>query len=224
MMAWRKLWGCILTDENPKTEQLIRRAATSDVDAMAELMAMHRDRLRKMVAVRLDQRVSPRLDPSDVVQETMLKAVAKMPEYLKDRPIEFYPWLRQLAWDQMVDSFRKHVVAQRRSVDREIDMDRDLIPALPDQSTAMLAEILVAKQSSPSRRLQLNHIQDRVSEALRAINPAYREVLVMRYLEELSLGEIAQCLGASESAIKSRHVRALKQLAKALDQNEFSND
>ena len=144
----------------------MQRAATQDADAMAELMAMHRDRLRKMVAVRLDQRLSPRLDPSDVVQETMLKAVAKMPEYLKDRPIEFYPWLRQLAWDQMVDSFRKHVVAQRRSVDREIDMDRDLIPALPDQSTAMLAEILVAKQSSPSRRLQLNHIQDRVSRSI----------------------------------------------------------
>ena len=87
----------------------------------------------------------------DVVQETMLKAVAKMPEYLKDRPIDFYPWLRQLAWDQMVDSFRKHVIAQRRSVDQEIDLDRDLIPALPDQSTIMLAEILVAKQSNPSR-------------------------------------------------------------------------
>ncbi len=191
---------------------------------MAELMAMHRDRLRRMVAVRLDQRVNPRLDPSDVVQETMLKAVAKMPEYLKDRPIDFYPWLRQLAWDQMVDSFRKHVIAQRRSVDREIDLDRDLIPALPDQSTVMLAEILVAKQSNPSRQLHLNHIQDRVNKALGALTPAYREVLVMRYLEELSLREIAQCLGAGESAIKSRHVRALKQLGKALNQDEFSND
>jgi RNA polymerase sigma-70 factor (ECF subfamily) len=213
-----------LSSENPKTEQLIRRAETQDADAIAELMAMHRDRLRRMVAVRLDKRVYPRVDPSDVVQETMLKAVAKMPEYLKDRPIEFYPWLRQLAWEQMVDSFRKHVKAQCRSVDREIDLDGDLLPSLPDQSTAMLAEILVAKQSSPSQRIHLNHIQDHVSKALGAINPAYREVLVMRYLEELSLREIAECLDASESAIKSRHVRALKQLAMALEQNGLSHD
>ncbi len=111
MMACENCGAKFLNSENPKTEQLMRRAATQDDDATAELMAMHRDRLRRMVC-RLDQRVSPRLDPSDVVQETMLKAVAKMTEYLKDRPIAFYPWLRQLAWDQMVDSFRKHVIAQ----------------------------------------------------------------------------------------------------------------
>ena len=68
------------------------------------------------------------------------------------------------------------------------------------------------------------HVQDRVNAALQAINPTYREVLVMRYLEELSLREIAECLGSSESAIKSRHVRALKQLGNALNQSESSND
>ena len=187
-------------------------------------MDHHRHRLRKMVAVRMDNRMNPRVDPSDVVQDVMIKAIANLPDYLKERPIPFYPWLRQLAWQQIVESFRKHVLAKRRSVDQEINMNAMVNPPLPDQSAALLADVLVAQQSSPSGRLRRQHDKERVQVALESLGDAYREVLVMRYLEELSMKEIAECLGASESAIKTRHVRALKQLGKALHPSGLNHE
>ena len=57
----------------------------------------YRDRLRRLVAVRLDPRLAARADASDVVQEALADAARKLDGYLRDRPIPFYPWLRQLA-------------------------------------------------------------------------------------------------------------------------------
>ena len=200
---------------DPDTDELIRRVADDDTEATELLVDRYRDRLRRMIAVRLDRRVLPRLDPSDVVQDVLVAAIEKLPRYAREQPIALYPWLRQLAWEHLVDTFRKHVLAQRRAVDREVEHHRLAVP-LPDQSCMRLADVLVAQQSSPSLRVERNQMIRQVQEALGKIGEAYREVLVMRYLEELLMREIAQCLGASEAAIKMRHMRALKRLGKVL--------
>ena len=159
----------------------------------------------------------------DVVQDVLVKAIAKLPEYAKERPIAFYPWLRQLAWEQMVETFRVHVAAQRRSVDREINQNLLGSVPLPDQSAVLLADVLVAQQSTPSHRMEREQMREQVQFALGTIAATYREVLIMRYLEELSMREIAECVGATESAIKMRHMRALKQLGKALSISRSSD-
>ena len=206
-----------MANHEPDTEELIRRAAADDREATELLLNRHRDRLRRMIAVRFDRRVNPRLDPSDIVQDVLVKAIAKLPEYVNERPIAFYPWLRQLAWDQMVETFRVHVVAQRRSVDREVDPNLVCAVPLPDQSAVLLADVLVAQQSTPSHRMEREQKREQVQFALGTIDVNYREVLIMRYLEELSMREIADCVGTTENAIKMRHMRALKQLGKALN-------
>ncbi len=210
--------------EDPDTEELIRRVAANDRDATAILLDRHRERLRRMIAVHLDQRMGARVDPSDLVQEVLVKAHAGLPDYAKQPPIAFYPWLRQLAWAQLVDSFRAHVVAQRRSVDREVNQHDRFVQSGLDPSANLLAEILAAQQSSPSRRMEREQNKQQVHDALAEISLAYREVLVMRYVEELTMREIAECLGTSESAIKMRHMRALKQLAKILGSLEQSSE
>jgi RNA polymerase sigma-70 factor (ECF subfamily) len=72
-----------------------------------------------MVAVRLDRRLAPRIDASDVVQEALLEADRRLDGYLRERPIPFYAWLRQIAGDRIVDALRLHVASQKRSVTRE---------------------------------------------------------------------------------------------------------
>lgn len=211
-----------MASQQNKTDELLRRVAADDHSATELLLNRHRERLRRMIAVRFDQRVNPRLDPSDIVQEVMVKAIKKLPAYAKERPIAFYPWLRQLAWDQMVETYRVHVAAQRRSVDREVDPQRFAFP-LPDQSAVLLADVLAAQQSAPSRRLEREQMREQIQIALGTIAVKYREVLVMRYLEQLSMREIADCVGATESAIKMRHMRALKELGKALGHVRFSD-
>src|SRR5260370_16601940 len=97
-----------------------------------------------MVGLRMDRRLAAGLDPSDVVQETLAEAVCQLSDYLRRRPLPFYPWLRQLAWERLVDLHRRHVRAQRRSVLREEDR-----PPLPDGSAMELADRLLARGSSP---------------------------------------------------------------------------
>jgi len=200
--------------ETPETVQLIEQAQAGDRSARHGLLDRHRDRLRRMVAVRIDRRLAARIDPSDVVQEALADAVARMSDYLRDRPLPFYPWLRRLAWDRLVDLHRHHVRAQRRSVDREEPEG----PDLPDESVAALVERLSAKGTSPSGNLLRRELRDRVRAALDALEPHDREVLALRYLELLTTAETAAVLGIGEGAVKSRLMRAILRLRDRLDE------
>ena len=104
--------------QQPDTEELLRRACTGDPEARQQLLARHRGRLRQMVALRIDRRMAARIDPSDVVQEALADAAQSLSDYLKDRPLPFYPWLRQFAWERLLQLHRHHLQAQRRSVSR----------------------------------------------------------------------------------------------------------
>src|SRR5438132_9901340 len=105
--------------EDPSVEQLLAQARRGDSYSRDRLLEQYRQRLRQMVAVRIDRRLAARIDPSDVVQEALTEASQKLSDYLQARPIPFYPWLRQLAWDRLVELYRRHIVAQKRSVTRE---------------------------------------------------------------------------------------------------------
>jgi RNA polymerase sigma-70 factor (ECF subfamily) len=187
------------------TEQLLDQASTGDMAARDRLLQRHRGRLKRMVAVRADPRLAARVDPSDVVQEALAEAAARLDGYLRDRPLPFYPWLRQIVRERLIDLHRRHVHARRRTVTREAI-------GLPDGSALALAERLFARQSSPSARLHRAERRDRVRTALAALPETDREVLVLRVLEELPTRDIAAVLGVSEVAVRSRQVRALERL------------
>jgi RNA polymerase sigma-70 factor (ECF subfamily) len=203
----------------PDTDQLLNRAGHGDGSARQQLLTRHRGRLRAMVAARLDRRLAPRLDPSDVVQEALTEAALRLDDYLRERPLPFYPWLRQLAWDRLVKEHRAHLARRKRSVRRE----EAGVLWLPDESVAKLAQRLVSSASSPSRHALRVEEQRRVRAALALLSEADREVLVLRYLEGLPLGEVAAVLGVGESAVKMRHFRALERL-RALLEAEHEED
>ena len=189
------------------TEQLMDRACRGDAAARQELLVRYRDRLCRMVRVRLDRRLAARIDPSDVVQEALLEADRKLAAYLHERPLPFYPWIRRLAWERLVKLHRRHLQA-RRSVTRE---DHG-VPDLPDESALELAGRLIASGTSPSGRLAGKERRDQLLAALTRLEERDREVLVLRYLEELPTREIAVLLETTEGAIRTRHVRALQRL------------
>jgi RNA polymerase sigma-70 factor (ECF subfamily) len=197
---------------DPDTDHLIEQASQGDDRARQQLLGRHRQRLRRMVEVRLDRRLAARVDPSDVVQEALADAAKRLPEYLRDRPLPFYPWLRRLAWERLVKMHRRHLYTRRRSVTRE----EHGVLALPDESVAELAQRLVGNADSPSRRLLRDELAERVRSALSRLGERDREVLVLRYLEGLTNKEIAAALEISEAAVKMRHLRAMDVLRRAL--------
>lgn len=199
-----------------QTQELVHRAVHGDRDAMEQLMALHRDRLRRMVAVRIDQRLASRVDPSDVVQDTLAEAARKLPGYVKNRSLPFFPWLREIAWQQLVDLHRQHVRARRRSVSRE----EPLWTGVSDESAMVLAKQLAAGGTNPSTRLVRDEVRARVRSALDQLAANDREVLVMRYLEQLKVHEVAAILGISEAAVKMRCMRAFERLRQMLGPHE----
>jgi RNA polymerase sigma-70 factor (ECF subfamily) len=200
-----------MSPSDEETDALLRRAAGGDSSACQQLLALHRDRLRRMVAVRLDPRVAARVDPSDVVQEALLEAARKLPDYLRERPVPFYPWLRRLAWEHLLKLHQRH-----RAAKRDAAREEPAAPPLPDGSALELAQRLVAPGPSPSGLAVREEMRDRVRAALAALPEPDREVLVLRYLEGMTTAEVAAVLGLGASAVKMRHHRALERLCRAL--------
>jgi RNA polymerase sigma-70 factor, ECF subfamily len=199
----------------PDTEELLERSVRGDATARQELLVCHRARLRRMVAVHLDRRLSARVDPSDVVQEALANAARHLDEYLRDRPLPFYPWLRQFAWERLCKLHRLHIHAKRRSINRE---EPDM--PLPNESVRQLAHRLLAGGTSPSRRLSRQEQREQVHAALAELAPQDREILVMRHLEQMETAEIAAALGISEGAVRNRQFRALMRLRTLLEGEE----
>jgi RNA polymerase sigma-70 factor (ECF subfamily) len=197
------------------TESLLDAAAGGDAAALQTVLERHRERLRRMIDLRLDSRVSSRMDASDVVQETLLDAARKLADYARERPLPFYPWLHRLATERVAQAHRRHLRAERRSGGRERD---DF--AWPDDSARLLVDCFVAGDTTPGHALVREERRQRIHAALERLTSPDREVLVMRYLEDLTFPEIAAILGIGESAAKMRHLRAIERIRSVMQTDE----
>lgn len=197
------------------TDDLVNAAAEGDHAARLELLHRPRQRLTRMVAMRMDPRTRARFDPSDVVQEALIVADQRLSDYLRNRPIAFYPWLRRLTWEQLLKFHERHIQAQKRSIDREA------VQALNvnDESICWLAEQLVSNFSNPSERMVRHELRHRIEEALKQLKPKDREVIELLYLEQLKPKEVAEVLGVSQPTVWTRHLRAIRRLTILFEEN-----
>jgi RNA polymerase sigma-70 factor (ECF subfamily) len=198
----------MMTSIQDDTDVLLSRAANGDVRARDELFRRNRTRLKRAVQVRLDGRLSARIDPSDIVQDSLLDASEKLDQFIRERPLPFYAWLRQVALDRLKKAHRFHLRTQRRAVSRETDVDER------DASGVKLAEFLATQSATPSQAVQLAEQRRLLESAVARLSDADREILVMRYLEEMSSAEAAAALGITLNGYAQRHVRAVQRLGK----------
>src|SRR5262249_37764519 len=131
------------------TDWLVEQAGKGGLDARSRLFERHRPRLRQMVGLRLDPRLAEPIGPSDVLPEAFAAAYPRLDDYLRDRPLPFYPWLRQFAWDCLLQLHRKHIAAGRRSVTRE----EAWTPGLSSESGMRLSQRLFAQGTSVNAAL-----------------------------------------------------------------------
>jgi len=95
------------------TEQLLAQARRGDGSAVNRLLEKHREAVRRMIDLRMDQRIKRRVDASDIVQEVMIEANRRLQKYLEDPVMPFHLWLRQMAKDRLIDAHRRHRGAAR---------------------------------------------------------------------------------------------------------------
>src|SRR5437773_1117478 len=190
-------------------EELLDAAKGGDEPALAALVERHRDRLERMVQLRMDSRLQGRVDPADVLQDAYLAVRSKFPQYSADAHMPFYLWLRLEVGQKLVDVHRFHLGAKMRDAGQEVSLYRG---ALPQVTSLSLAEHLLGKLTTASHAAMRVELKLRVQEALNSMDPNDREVLILRHFEELSNVETAEVLGIKPSAAVNRYVRALKRL------------
>ncbi len=187
-----------------ETLELIDRAVQGDQAAWNALLASYRDRLRRMVALRLDRRLQGRIDASDVIQEATLEASRRLAEYRQNPTMPFFLWLRFLTGQRLLEQHRRHLGAQGRDAGREISLFRGAMPAT---TTAALAAQLLGRYTSPSQAAVRAERKIRLQEALNSLDAIDREILALRHFEQLSNGEAAQVLLLDKSAASKRYAR-----------------
>ncbi|MBI1917215.1 MAG: sigma-70 family RNA polymerase sigma factor [Planctomycetes bacterium] len=202
-----------MTGDSSETNRLLERAAEGDQESWGALLTRHRERLRRLVAFRMDQRLQGRIDPSDVIQEVCLEAAAALAEYLRQPAMPFFLWLRGITGNKLLELHRHHLGTQMRDARREVSLYRG---ASPETTSAALAAQLLGHATRPSEAAIRAEAKVRLQEALNGMDSLDREVLALRHFEQLSPAETAQVLGISKKAGGMRYLRALKRLKEIL--------
>ena len=198
--------------DSSETQELMRSALSGDAAAQSALLNRHRAALRRAVQLRMDRGLERRVDASDVVQEVMIDAHRRLAEYLRDPKLPFHAWLRQIARDRLIDAYRRHRVAERRSLDRE-----QSLAAYADQSSIDLAAMLQDREATPATAATRRELERRFQDALGEMDETDREVILMRHFEGLGNQEVAEALSLSQPAAGMRYLRALRRLRVLLE-------
>ena len=189
------------------------RLRAGDPAAAGELFAACRDRLKRMVRLRLDRRLQGRLDASDVLQEAFIDVQKKAPDFAAKPDMPAYLWLRLVTAERLLILHRHHLGAQMRDAAQEVSLHRGGLPAA---STHSLANLLLGRLTSPTQAAIRAERQLRLQEALNGMDALDREILALRHFEELSNSEAAAVVELSKTTASNRYIRALKRLREIL--------
>ncbi len=170
--------------------------------------------LRLLARLHLDGRLRGKLDPSDVVQQTLLQAYRGLDQFRGRSTPELAAWLRQILARNLAMAVRAFARG-RRDVGREQSLE-----AAPAESSAHLEAWLAADQSSPSERAERNEQALRLAEALEQLPEAQREALVLQHWHGWPLARIGEQMGRSPEAVAGLIKRGLKQLRHLLRERE----
>lgn len=200
--------------ESDQTQELLGSAKQGNEEAVNRLLEKHRDSVRRLVQMRLDRKVQQRVDVSDVVQEVMTEASGRLQDYLENPAMAFHLWLRQIARDRMIDTYRRHRVSAKRNMDREQSL---AVPTGYDDSTFELAGQLCDPSMTPQQIASQKEIAAQVEAAIGQLDEIDREIITMRHYEHLSNLEIAEALQLNPPAASMRYLRAVRRLRQLLD-------
>jgi RNA polymerase sigma-70 factor (ECF subfamily) len=185
-----------------------------DHDADGRDLEHFRDYLRLLARLRLDPRLRAKLDPSDVVQQTLLEAHQGRDQFRGRTFAERAAWLRQILARNLANAVRD-LGRDKRDVARERSLE-----AAAEESAARLEAWLAAEQSSPSQRAERDEEAVRLAQAVVTLPEAQREVVLLRHCQGWSLADISRQVGRSPSAVAGLLHRGLQHLRTQLEEPE----
>jgi RNA polymerase sigma-70 factor (ECF subfamily) len=200
-----------MDDAGRGPEALLSAARAGDDAARGQLLERYRAYLRLLARLQIDRRLQGKLDASDVVQETFLQAQRCFGQFRGATEPELAAWLRQVLASRLLDQARRYLGARQR----DLRLERGL-PAALDRSSQALGGALVARGSSPSQQAARREQAVLLASALEQLPAAYRQVILLHQLEDLSFPEVAARMGRSPDSVKNLWLRALARLRRLL--------
>lgn len=204
-----------------QSQALLSRARHGSKSSLGVLLQQYRNYLVVLASMQIEKRLQPRVSPSDVVQETMLRAHKHFGQFRGTTEQELLAWLRQILVNSLAKFVEQHMLAARRDVRREVSIER--IGAAIEHSTIQLAALVPAATTSPSMAVQQREEAVVLADRLAQLSADYREVLVLRNLQGLPFDEVAARMGRSVGATRMLWLRAIEKLRQAYH-NEESSD
>ncbi len=193
------------------TNRLIQRAARGpDPQAVGDLFARYRERLRKMVRLRLDWRLRGRVSSTSVLDQVQADVGRRLGDYAAGQP--FFLWLREVAGRRIEAIHREHLADRPDDAAPEIRLYRG---SLPEVTAASMAAQLLGDRGANQSAVRADWLRQ-LQGALDALDPVDREVLALRHFEELTGDEAAAVLGLSRAALTVRYLQAAKRLNEVL--------
>ena len=188
----------------------IRLAREGQPEALSDLLEAHRNYLRLLAASCLHREMRGKTDPSDVVQETLLRVHENFRQFRGTTELEWIAWLRTILVRCLTD-FQKGFRRHRRNVELERSLESEV-----DRSSAMLGNILPTAGSSPSREAQRRESAALVADALAQLEPEDSEVIILRSLHELDWNAVGERTGRSPDAARMLWARAMQRVGRLL--------
>lgn len=190
---------------------MIRRARVAENQLeLGNLLELYRNYLNLIAQTQIGATLKKRVDPSDVVQETFLEAHRDFGEFRGNSEAELIAWLRKILIRNLYDQVKRHH-AQRRDCHREQSLE-----AAIDRSSMQIVNALGADISSPSHRASEREQAVLVADAIAALPPIHRQVMLMRQVQRIPFAEIGIQLEKSPGAIRMIWLRALEKLKQSL--------
>jgi RNA polymerase sigma-70 factor (ECF subfamily) len=187
-----------------------------NVDDPARPLESYCRYLRLLARLNLDPRLRGKIDPSDIVQQTLLKAHEKQDQFRGTTDAERAAWLRTILAHQIADALRR---LGRQGRDRERSLDEAL-----ERSSTRLDVWLAAEQSSPSQNQERQERLLLMVAMLAQLPEEQRTALELRHLQGLSVPAAAEQMGKSPAAVASLLYRGMKTLRAMMDEGRDDSE
>jgi RNA polymerase sigma-70 factor (ECF subfamily) len=178
------------------------------------MLERFRDYLRLLARLQLPAHLQGKLDPSDIVQQTMLRAFERLDQLRGHDDGQIAAWLRQVLASVLANAVRDF-----GRLRRDVALERSL-EASVEKSSACLERWLAAEQSSPSEQAVRNEQVVRLADGLAALPDQQREVVVLRHFHGWAVEAIGEHLGKTRASVASLLRRGLKQLREYLQERD----
>jgi RNA polymerase sigma-70 factor (ECF subfamily) len=192
---------------NRKTQHLVALAKKGDGPAIDQLCMIYSERVRRIIRLRLDSKLRPKLDSVDVVQDALIMALEGLKDFTYRNEGDFLRWLSRIAENRLRDVSKKYH-ADKRDIRKEISFKQE--GSRTDNWFCGAAEPFDA--TTPSIIMRKREALDRLEKALDMLKPEYKEVIVLKKIEGLSHAEIAEKLNKSENTVPMLLFRAMAAL------------